>query len=263
VETTGRLSIHESENTALDYDREFLIDELFLSVLPRPPLGGPLCYDDWTLFSSTFEKHSQGQSRLHAGISSKRNFPIAREERLFEYQNYDYSDFVDKKIMPTMEVYFRRAAAEWCRCEMLLTKFSLSGCLVEEDFGSRANFCEYLKYANVPIFCISHGHGGFEFEPRRKSRVFGNPPHSPIQNMKRSRCIFREAGTGRGSRFPEHRVTINFTEASEAPPGSALPKRSFIAQEASQRVRRTTPAIWALIMVAYRSYQIKERSALF
>ncbi|HNX68445.1 MAG TPA: hypothetical protein PKI45_03035 [Candidatus Omnitrophota bacterium] len=249
LETTA-VYLHEKKIPILIYDHEFH-DEFFrfAARLQVPYLTADM------LPTPVMNAVREMAKSLQYQFESK--LTIARREKLFEYQNYEFCDFIDKKIVSTMEAYFYRAAVEWLRCGQMLKRLSLTGCLVEEDFGARANFCEYLKHANVPMFCISHGHGGFEFEPKKEEQTFWQSTTFVNSEHEKIKMYISRGWNGEGIRVsgtPRYDQLYQKLQNRRVKP---LPKKILYCAGSLAASSPDTPGYLGVDMVAYRSYQIK------
>ncbi len=187
----------------------------------------------------------------------KAKFDLARRERIFEYEGYDYAGMLEAKVLNTMETYFRRTAAEWYRCGQLLKKYRASGCLLEEDFGVRANFGEFFKFSGVPNFCISHGHGGFDFDPVKEGQTFWQSTTFVNSEHEKLKMYISRGWDGEGivvSGTPRYDQLFQKLKARQLPP---LPKRILYCAGSLSASSPDTPGYLGIDMVAYRSFQVK------
>ena len=109
--------------------------------------------------------------RLEAQFKSK--YEEAVRNGFFMLEGYDFAPCLREIVFWNMRSYFYSVSLEWFRCVDLLKSFSIAGCLVEEDFDMRANFCSIMKQHLIRNFCVSHAHAGFDFNVLPEHQGFG------------------------------------------------------------------------------------------
>lgn len=157
--------LHQKGIAAIVYDDEFHGDIFRFAVSRKMPYvtAGQLIVPPQDVVK--FRRESLREQLLT-------KFAEAKRQGYFRFGGYDLSGFIQEMIFGTIASYLEGVATEWYRCEDLLIRFSVLGCLVEEDYHGRANFCEYMKHSGVENFCISHGHGAYDFAVNSDQRCF-------------------------------------------------------------------------------------------
>lgn len=183
-------------------------------------------------------------------------FAAAESVKHFRWEDYHFADFIRNVILPSMPTYFDRVAEELFRYEDILKNLSVAGCLVDEDFGFRANFCEYLKYSGKDVFCISHAQGAYDFDAEPDSRSFSqsmtfvNSEHEKIKmygslGWDLSRVVV--TGTPRYDRL--------FRLAKQFKPRSTFPKRILYCPGCFSPHTPDMPGFLGLDVFSYKSFQ--------
>ncbi len=159
------IELKKRQKEILLYDDQFHLEQYLFALRHGAAYLIPRCFPNRG--PANFDAFTQEQmSEIRKALK------LAGERRTFSFGSYDFTGLLEARFFPGLQKYLEELALKEKHYESVLAATDLSGVLLEEDFGGRAFFAEFMRANGVSLFCLSHANYMVDFQVPKEDWVF-------------------------------------------------------------------------------------------